>query len=457
MGDRRLERASRNSRAATARRRVEHPTGRGTARRSVRGCEAGGDRLVTMKNRRARGADTRNLNGLGYTLLAVVMLMSLYGMVMIFSASSGAALQHYGSSYYFLLRQTMWFGAGLVALLVLARLDYRRLVELSPFLVAVSLVALLAVLLFGNVTYGSRRSLNIGPLVIQPSELAKMSLLLFAVHYWGRRRGRLDSWREICLPVLAVTALACLLIILEPDLGSTLIVGFTVFAVLFLAGAPWRRIAVLALGGTAVTLLFIFTSGYRRARFLAFLDPWSAPRGRGFHIIQSMVALGSGRVTGLGLGMSRQKFFYLPNAHNDFIFSIIGEELGLVGTLTVLVLLALFLYLGLKIARQASDETGRLLAMGITCVLGAQAVVNMGGATGVLPITGITLPFISYGGSSLVICLCLTGILLNVSRQGGKQVALSDRRKRNENSHLRRRDGRSSAPVAGSGRGARIA
>lgn len=410
-----------------------------------------------------RGKDTSTgvaparLDGTAYTLLAAVLLMCLFGMVMIFSASSGSALDHYGSSYYFLLRQALWFAAGLAALAVLAGMDYRRLVQLSPLLVVLSLAGLVSVLLFGEVVYGSRRSLNIGPLVIQPSELTKLSLLLFAVYHYGRRRESPKTWKEIAVPVLVVTALASLLIILEPDLGSMLIVAFSAFVVLYLAGAPWEKVVSLAVSGVGLTLLFIVISPYRRARFLAFLDPWSAPREGGFHVIQSMLALGSGGPTGLGLGMSRQKFFYLPNAHTDFIFSIIGEELGLVGTLTVLLLLSIFVYLGLRIARRAPDRTGRMLAGGVVCMLGAQAVVNMGAATGVLPITGITLPFFSYGGSSLVICLCMTGILLSVSRGGERRAAGTKKRRSREDSHLRGRDGRSPASLAGAGRRARIA
>ncbi len=414
-------------------------------------------RVLPLREGEALRAAPARLNGTAYTLLAAVLLMCLYGMVMIFSASSGAALERYGSSYYFLLRQALWFTAGLAALAVLARMDYRRLVQLSPLLLSLSLVGLVAVLLFGDLVYGSRRSLNFGPLVIQPSELTKLSLLLFAVYHYGRRNERPESWKEIAVPVLVVTGLASLLIIMEPDLGSMLIVALSAFVVLYLSGAPLRKVLSLALSGMGLTLLFIVVSPYRRARFLAFLDPWSAPREGGFHVIQSMLALGSGRLTGLGLGMSRQKFFYLPNAHTDFIFSIIGEELGLAGTLTVVLLLSLFVYLGLRIARRTPDRSGRMLAAGIVCVIGTQAVVNMGAATGVLPITGVTLPFFSYGGSSLVISLCMTGILLSVSRWGGKRAAGSKRRSSREDSHMRGRDRRSPASLAGSGRRARIA
>ena len=425
--------------------------------RSAAAARAGRGRRVAPRPYPSFHPVEGRLTASGYAILGVTLLMFLYGVVMIFSASSGLALHLYGSSYYFLLRQAIWFGVGIVALAALAHIDYHRVAEASPVLVALSLAALAAVPLFATEVYGSKRAIVLGPVVFQPSELAKMALVVFAVYIYGRRRGKLERWRDIIMPVLAVTAVSCVLILIEPDLGSMLVAAVSVFVVLFLAGAPLRRLAVLAGGGAAATAIFIFTSGYRKARFLAFLDPWSAPREGGFHIIQSMVALGSGSISGLGLGMSRQKFFYLPNAHTDFIFSIIGEEVGLIGTLAVLALFAAFVYLGLKTARRAPDHLGRLLAMGITCMLGVQALVNMGAATGVLPITGITLPFFSYGGSSLVICMCLTGILINVSRQERWAAACDDGRKKGESGDMRRRNRRASPPSARPGRGARVA
>lgn len=412
--------------------------------------------VPTEKSRSAR-VMADGLTRTGYGVLGVSLIMFLFGMVMIFSASSGLALHTHGSSYYFLLRQAIWFGVGLVAMGALAYTDYHRLAEVSPLLVAIALIALAAVPIIGTEAYGSKRSIIFGPIVVQPSEIAKLALILFAVHIYSRREDKLDSWREVIMPVLALTAVACLLIIIEPDLGSMLIVAVSVFAVLWLAGTPVRKMALLALLGGSATLLFIFTSGYRKARFLAFLDPWSAPREGGFHIIQSMIALGSGNVSGLGLGMSRQKFFYLPNAHTDFIFSIIGEEAGLIGTLSVLALFTIFVYLGFRIARTAPDRLGRLLAMGITCMLGVQALINMGAACGVLPITGITLPFFSYGGSSLVICMCLAGILINISRHEGGVPASITGRKERERGDMRRRNRRPSPSPARAGGGTRIA
>jgi len=433
------------------RRRAESVPARSPLARAGKNLHAVPVERVTA--RRAAGGLTRN----GYAILGVSLIMFLFGMVMIFSASSGLALHTYGSSYYFLLRQSVWFAVGLVALAALAYTDYHRVAEFSPVLVVISLAALAAVPFFGTEAFGSKRSIIVGPIVVQPSEIAKMALVLFAVYIYSRREDRMDSWREVIMPVLLVTAIACLLIIAEPDLGTMLVVAISVFAVLFLAGAPLRKLAVLATLGCGATAVFIFTSAYRKARFLAFLDPWSAPREGGFHIIQSMIALGSGNISGLGLGMSRQKFFYLPNAHTDFIFSIIGEEAGLIGTLSVLALFSAFIYLGVRTARGAPDRLGRLLAMGITCMLGVQALINMGAATGVLPITGITLPFFSYGGSSLVICMCLAGILINVSRREGGANASYDGRKERERGDMRRRNRRPSPSPARPGGGARIA
>ncbi len=402
-------------------------------------------------------ATRSGLSATGYGILGVSLLMFLYGMIMIFSASSGAAFRVYGTSYYFLLRQAVWFGVGLIGLVSMAYLDYHRLSEISPIMMAVALAALAAVPLFGSQVYGSTRAVTVGPIVVQPSEFAKMSLLILAVYVFNKRRGKLDEWREIIVPVLLVAALACGLILMEPDLGTMLIAAIAVFMVLFLAGAPLRKLAVLAMAGGGATAIFIFASAYRKARFLAFLHPWEAPREGGFHIIQSMVALGSGSVTGLGLGMSRQKFFYLPNAHTDFIFSIIGEEIGLIGTIAVLVLFAAFLCLGLRAARRAPDGLGKLLATSITCMITIQALVNMGAATGALPITGVTLPFISYGGSSLVICMCLAGILINVSRQEAEAGIPRDGRKKRERGDMRGRDRRASPSPAGPGRKAPVA
>jgi len=410
-----------------------------------------GAKVIPLRRPEARAAGA-SLGGAEYTIMGLVLLMSLLGMVMIFSASSGLALDTYGSSYYFLLRQAMWFAVGVAAMVALANVDYRRVLRASPYLVVASLAALAAVLVFGTEVYGSRRSLTIGPVVVQPSEFAKLSMLLFSVFAYSRLKRRPEGWREILFPVLAVAAANCLLILLEPDLGTTFLVGAAAFIVLFFAGAPWRRLLPLLAGAGAATALVIFTSQYRRVRFFSFMDPWKVPREGGFQIIQSMLALGTGRITGLGLGMSRQKFFYLPNAHTDFIFSIIGEEAGLVGTLGIVTLFAVLLFLGLRTARRAPDDAGRLLASGAISLIVLQALVNMGAATGVLPITGITLPFFSYGGSSLVICFCFAGILLSVSRQGTGNPRAAERRVKGEDSRMRRRDRRASSSPARPGR-----
>lgn len=459
-------RPARSRNAITVRRqktspvRVQHPGSAGRQRvfmpREVQPISI--SREYAAAGRMKAAAATRSgLSGTGYAILGVALLMFLYGMVMIFSASSGSAFYVHGSSYYFLVRQAIWFGVGLIALICLAYIDYHHLAQASPVLVAIALAALAAVPFFGFEAYGSRRAITLGPMVFQPSEFAKMSLLILAVYIYNKRRGSLDDWREIIMPVLLVTGLACVLILTEPDLGTMLIAAISVFVALFLARAPLRKLAFLAFVGASATAFFIYSSPYRRARWLAFLHPEKAPLEGGFHIIQSKVALGSGSMTGLGLGMSRQKFFYLPNAHTDFIFSIIGEEIGLIGTIAVLLLFTTFICLGFKAARRAPDGLGRLLAMSITCMIAIQALINMGAATGVLPVTGVTLPFFSYGGSSLVICMCLAGILINVSRQEVEVGIPPDGRKKRERGDMRRRNRWASPSPSGPRRGAPVA
>jgi len=458
-------RARKSARKRSARER-ELPVSlvRARERREKKPSAAGGSPCGKRSRRHAPPRTARReretsggITGTGYAILGVTLLMFLYGMVMIFSASSGLAFHVHGSSYYYLIRQAVWYGVGLIALAALACTDYHRVAGMSPMIVAVALVALAAVPFLGTEAYGSKRAIAFGPLIFQPSELAKMALVIFAAYFFHKQKGKPESWRDIFMPVLSITMLTCLLILIEPDLGSAIIAGLAVFMVLYLAGAPLYRMAVLASAGFSATALFIFTSSYRKARFLAFIDPWNAPREGGFHVIQSMVALGSGSISGMGLGMSRQKFFYLPNAHTDFIFSIIGEEMGLIGTMAVLGLFAALIYLGFKTARRSPDGLGRLTAAGITCLIGIQALVNMGAATGVLPITGVTLPFFSYGGSSLVVCMCLAGILINISRHEVKKTASRQRRRESESGNLRGRNRRSPPSPSRSRRGTRVA
>ena len=342
------------------------------------------------------------------------------GLVMVLSASSVEAFKTYGSSFLFFRKQLVGATIGAVVLVALAKVDYRRLRKLARPLFWVMLAGLVAALLpgVGVVGGGASRWLIFGPVTVQPSELAKLSLILAAAHILERKRGYVGDFRELCLPVIPMTAIACMLMVAQPDLGTAIITGASVLVVLYLAGGRIRHLTGLVGGGAVAAVGLVLTQGYQRARLLSYLNPWADPLKGGYQIIQGQIALGSGGWFGVGLGASRQKWSYVPNAHTDFIFAIIGEELGLVGTLLVLSAFAFFCYLGIRIAREAPDRFGSLVAGGITAWIGLQAVINVGAVSGMLPITGVPLPMISFGGTSLVITMAAIGVLLSIARQG---------------------------------------
>ncbi|MHB8781725.1 MAG: putative lipid II flippase FtsW [Candidatus Geothermincolia bacterium] len=407
-----------------------------------------------------RPAGKRKGGNLYWWLTAVTLLLVMLGLLMIFSASSNLGFSQHNSSFHFLKKQAVWALIGLAAMLALQRFDYHQLCRTSNIFAGVTFALLVAVLLpsVGSSAYGSTRWIVIGPIVVQPSELAKFAAILFAAYHLNHKRTVLGQLRELLLPVLAVCAAFSFLVLVEPDLGTSAIIGMVTVVMLWLAGAKRRHIAWIASLAVSAGFFFIMTSGYRKARFFAFLDPWAAPQAGGFHIIQSMVALGTGSLKGLGLGMSRQKYFYLPNAHTDFLFAIVGEEFGIIGTMVVLFLFTALVLLGIRVSLRAPDALGRLLAAGITTALALQAFINMGAVTGILPITGVTLPLMSFGGSSLVISLCFVGILLNVSKQAtGGVSARPARRDPNESRDMRRRDRRTPLSAAGSPRRTGIA
>lgn len=350
------------------------------------------------------------------TSLALVLL----GLVMILSASSVEAYKRYGSSFLFFYRQSVGVLLGFVVMVLLARMDYRKLRKIAHPLYGLCVALLGAVLVPGVAVTrgGSTRWLDLGPFVFQPSELAKLALILFSAHVLAQKGEAIKDVREMAVPVLPATAILALLVILQPDLGTAIISVCCTGTVLYLAGARLRHLFVLGAAGALAAVGLAFSEGYRRARVFSFLDPWADPLNSGYHIIQGQIALGSGGWFGVGLGASRQKWSYVPNAHTDFIYAILGEELGLVGTLFVLVLFGGFVALGIRIAQRAPDKFGLLVAGGITGWICVQALVNMGAVSGMLPITGVPLPLISFGGSSLVFTMAAIGILLSVARQG---------------------------------------
>ena len=352
------------------------------------------------------------------TLFASVVALSAIGLVMVYSASSVVAYDRLADSAYFLKRQAAWIALGFAALWLARSTYYHRLrVFTVPFLVLAGLL-LIAVLVpgVGRVAGGARRWLVAGPLSFQPVEMAKVALVLYLAQFLVQRGISIRNLRRGVLPPIAITAGLAALVLRQPDMGSAVVLGAVTMGLLFAGGARIIHLMLIGLAATPAVILAITVATYRFQRILAFLDPWRDPRGTGFHIIQSLLAFGSGGLFGVGLGASRQKFFYLPEQHTDFIFAILGEELGLLGTLGLLALFALFAYRGLRIARAAPDRYGTLLASGITMLVAGQALMNIGVATGVLPVTGVPLPFVSFGGTSLVMTMMLMGILLNISQ-----------------------------------------
>jgi cell division protein FtsW len=353
-----------------------------------------------------------------YILLAAVLGLLAIGTIMVFSASAAESLAHFQNPYYFFERQLMWAGLGLVALAFMSRFDYWRLPRYALWGFGIAVAGLLMVLVphVGMEINGARRWVKLGPLVVQPSEIAKLAMVLLFSWLLARHQDRLgDFWRGV-VPMLALGGVVLLLVLAEPDLGTTVAIGATFLIMLFAAGVRKRHLG--ALGAVALPGLAwaAFAEPYRRQRIFAFLDPWKHPLGSGFHTIQALLALGSGGLFGVGLGHSLQAFGYLPEDYTDFIFAILGEELGLLGTLTVIVLFAVVAWRGYRVAMRAPDTFSALLAIGLTSMIIVQAAINIGVVTATLPVTGITLPFISYGGSSLVLSLAGVGMLLNVSR-----------------------------------------
>jgi cell division protein FtsW len=348
--------------------------------------------------------------------------------MMVLSASSVEALHVYGGAWLFFQRQVVWLLVGGVAMVVTARLDYHRWRRLARPAVLVSLALLVLVLVpgLGITAGGATRWLGWGPFRIQPSELSKLAVLLFAADLLARRADRVHERGAIVRPLLVVTGSVAALVLLEPDMGTAVVLTLIALTVVFVGGLPLFPMARLLVGTAAACLAMGMVEGYRRARLFSFLDPWKDAGNTGYQVAQSLVALGSGRLTGVGLGASRAKWGFLPNAHTDFIFAIIGEELGLLGTVLVVGLFVGFTYLGVQAAMRAPDRFGSLVAAGVTGWVAGQALVNMGAVTGRLPVTGVPLPFVSFGGSALVVTLAAVGILVNVAvaRQGSDAASV---------------------------------
>jgi len=344
-----------------------------------------------------------------------------------YSAPSASAALANADPTYYLRRQGIYAALGLVLMAAASRLDFRILRRLAPVLVIASLGLLLAVLVIGQSVNGARRWLTFGPAVFQPSELAKIALAVWAASYLTRHRPP-PSLPELWRPLGLLAAIFCALLLAEPDLGTAIAIVAMLAAILLVAGTPTRTLgAGLGIAG-ALGLVAIWFEPYRRARLFSFLNPWQDAQGAGFQTVQAMIGLGSGGIFGVGLGQSVQKANYLPEAHTDMIFAIIGEELGLVGAAAVIAAYCGFAYIGLKIALGCKDPFGKRLAAGLTVLVCGQAAINLAAVMGLAPLTGIPLPFVSYGGSSLVVALASVGILLNIAGDAGaKRASVLDR------------------------------
>ena len=352
----------------------------------------------------------------------VTLALVAFGLVMVYSATSAAAAVGGKDPSYYLKRQGIYAALGILLMVIAQRWDYRRLKTLAPTLVMISLGLLVAVLAIGPAINGARRWISLGPAVFQPSELAKLALAIWAAAYLSRRPAPQDL-RELWRPVGALAAVFCVLLILEPDMGTSIALMLMLAGMLVVAGTPARTLGAAITIAGALGTAAIWMEPYRRARFFAFLNPWHDAQGTGFQIVQAMIGMGSGGFFGVGLGQGVQKIFYLPEAHTDMMLANIGEELGLVGVTAVIGAYALFAYAGFDIALRCKDPFGKRLATGLTVLVCGQAAINIFAVMGSAPLTGIPLPFLSYGGSSLVVLLAGVGILLNIAARGSAAAA----------------------------------
>ena len=360
-----------------------------------------------------------------FFLLVVVTVLVGIGVAMIYSASAIVALKDHMNPYYYLQRQLVWAAVGSVALWAGLRFDYHHYRHMAALIACAVVVLLVAVLSppLGTVRAGVRRWIEIGPLAFQPSELAKLGLVVFLAHVLVKKREQVRNGVVALAPELIFLAVCLLLIMFEPDLGSAVTLGMTMAALLFVGGLKKRDLLLAALFGLPAVIYSIAQHPYQKARVMSFMDPWKDPFGSGFQIIQSFLALGRGGMLGMGPAASRQKLFFLPAPHTDFVMAVIGEELGFAGLATVIVLFGLVLWRGMRIALRAPDLFGAYLAFGLTFTLFLQVVLNAGVVAGMLPTKGMTMPFLSYGGTSLVISLAAVGVLLNISQNNVVQRA----------------------------------
>lgn len=357
-------------------------------------------------------------NAPDYILLFVTIALLFIGIIMVYSASAAWADYRFGDAFYFAKRQFFFAIIGVVAMLLILNVDYWTWRKWSKVILIVCFILLIIVLIpgVGLVRGGARSWLGVGAFSIQPSEFMKMAMIIFLAKYLSMNQKQITSFKKGLVPSLSLVMVAFGLIMLQPDLGTGAVMVGTCVVMIFVAGAKVSHFVGLAMIGVAGFVGLIISAPYRIKRITSFLDPWSDPLGSGFQIIQSLYAIGPGGLLGLGLGESRQKYFYLPEPQTDFIFAIISEELGFIGGSVVIILFSILLWRGIKVALGAPDLFGSFLAVGFVAMVAIQVMINIGVVIGLMPVTGITLPLLSYGGSSLTLMLISIGILLNISR-----------------------------------------
>lgn len=367
-------------------------------------------------------------------LLAAVLGLVGFGLVMVYSASAITAQDKLGDSFFFLKRQAMAAGIGLLGMAVAMQLGYKRMARLAYPLLIIAIILLVAVLIpgLGTKVGGAKRWLRVPGVSIQPAEVAKVAWVIYLAYSLAKKREKVKSFSIGFVPHLGLAGVMVLLCMLEPDFGSSVSLIFLMFVMLFAAGARLSYILGMVLAAIPFAYIAIASSPYRMKRITAFLDPWANRQGSGYQVAESLMSIGSGGITGLGLGDGRQKLFFLPEAHTDFIFSIIGEELGLLGVAFLIGLYVIVIWRGLRAALNASEAFGTYLGLGIVSLIAFQGITNMAVAMGVVPTKGLTLPFISYGGSSLIMLMSAAGLLLSISataETGARKKAATGRHK----------------------------
>ena len=364
----------------------------------------------------------KNFNKINLAIFLIVLGLGIFGCIMVYSASSYVAQYRYGNPYFYLTKQIVGVALGAVAMFVFSKINYQKLKKFkwAGVIISVILLALVFIPVVGVENYGARRWINLGFFTIQPSEFAKFAFVLFAAAYLSENYEKVGKFKTL-LPVLAVGTLFCILIILEPNMSITMCMGLIMLFMLFVGGARMKHFMILGVPAAAAVPVLILIEPYRIQRFMAFLNPWANPQGEGFQLIQSLYSLGSGNLFGVGLFNSRQKYMFLPFSESDFIFSIIGEELGFFGATVLILVFAVLIFLLVKVAKNSRDRFGALLALGIASVIAIQVIINLCVVTGMIPPTGLPLPFISAGSTSIIVFMSAVGVCLNINKNSKKQ------------------------------------